>query len=100
MKYFSKWRRCKMSIEIKFFASWREEVANRYPQYRHTTPEDDTHVGVIMEIGGIEVWAYIFENSQLYCQVEMSRDLPNKKTKYQEILGLFGVGGFIASRTD
>ena len=63
----------------KIFASWREEVANRYPQYRHTTPEDDTHVGVIMEIGGIEVWAYIFENSQLYCQVEMSRDLPNKK---------------------
>lgn len=63
----------------KIFASWREEVANRYPQYRHTTPEDDTHVGVIMEIVGIEVWAYIFENSQLYCQVEMSRDLPNKK---------------------
>ena len=63
----------------KIIASWREEVANRYPQYRHTTPEDDTHVGVIMEIGGIEVWAYIFENSQLYCQVEMSRDLPNKK---------------------
>ena len=63
----------------KIFASWREEVANRYPQYRHTTPEDDTLVGVIMEIGGIEVWAYIFENSQLYCQVEMSRDLPNKK---------------------
>lgn len=63
----------------KIFASWREEVASRYPQYRHTSPEDDTHVGVIMEIGGVEVWAYIFENSQLYCQVELTKDLPNRK---------------------
>ena len=63
----------------KIFASWREEVANRYPQYRHTSPEDDTHVGVIMEIGGVEVWAYIFEDSQLYCQVELAKDLPNRK---------------------
>ena len=63
----------------KIFASWREEAANRYPQYRHTSPEDDTHVGVIMEIGGVEVWAYIFENSQLYCQVELAKDLPNRK---------------------
>lgn len=63
----------------KIFASWREEVANRFPQYRHTSPEDETHVGVIMEIEGIEIWAYIYEDNQLYCQVEVARDLPKRK---------------------
>lgn len=64
----------------KIFASWREEVANRFPQYRHTSPEDETHVGVIMEIEGIEVWAYIYEEyNQLYCQVEVAGDLPKRK---------------------
>lgn len=63
----------------KIFASWREEVANRFPQYRHTSPEDETHVGVIMEIEGIEIWAYIYENNQLYCQVEVAGDLPKRK---------------------
>ena len=63
----------------KIFASWREEVANRFPQYRHTSPEDETHVGVIMEIEGIEIWAYIYEDNQLYCQVEVAGDLPKRK---------------------
>lgn len=64
----------------KIFASWREEVANRFPQYRYTSPEDETHVGVIMEIEGIEIWAYIYEEyDQLYCQVEVAGDLPKRK---------------------
>ena len=73
-------RNLKNKYRQKIIDSWKEDIKHRYPMLKQSTIEGIL-VGVVINYFGKSLHVIISTDSQLYCQVEYDKELPEEEQR-------------------